>query len=328
MKPSGAPSSVVAAAIVGILISLFTILGTLAAIAGFAMLPRADATVVPPFARSMLIAIMGLIAGLAIFGIFTCVGVLRLKKWARISMLIWGGVIAAFSSIMLLFTSFVPLPDMYARDTAVSPQYIRIVMAVIYGTQFLIGVWWLLLFNQRAVKERFLTVPAGDGQILAAPQPRCPLPLALLAGFSIFSAGFSLFLPFTNFPVNMILFGNRLHGPIGLALFYLSAGLLIGGAVGLLRLKRWSYPLVLAQYFFWMASGTVTLVRPNYDRNLQEIVSQMNLPEGPMGQAAFAQTRVFGVLSLIPGVLLIWLLLYCHTRFVEACSAKEAQRNT
>jgi hypothetical protein len=96
----------------------------------------------------------------------------------------------------------------------------------------------------------------------------------------------------------------------------------------MLRLKRWSYPLMLGQYFFWMASGTVSLVSPSYDRNLQEIMSQMNLPEGPMGQAAFAQTRLFGVLSLIPGVLLIWLLLYCHTRFVAACVAKEAQQST
>jgi hypothetical protein len=137
-----------------------------------------------------------------------------------------------------------------------------------------------------------------------------------------------LLLPFTNFPVNVILFGHRFHGAIGVVLFYLSAGLLLAGAIGMLRLKRWSYPLMLGQYFFWMASGTITLVSPNYDQNIHEIMSQMNLPEGPMGQAAFAQTRVFGILSLIPGVLLIWLLLYYHTRFVEACAAKEAQQST
>jgi uncharacterized protein YjeT (DUF2065 family) len=84
---------------------------------------------------------------------------------------------------------------------------------------------------------------------------------------------------------------------------------------------------MLGQYFFWMASGTVTLVSPNYERNLQEILSQMSLPEGPAGQAAFAQTRMFGIVSLIPGVLLIWLLLYFHTRFVEACAAKEVQQS-
>lgn len=327
MNSSGPSSSVVAAAIVGILTSLFAILGTVGAIVGLTMIPQTSSTAIPPFAKSMVIAIMGLSAGLAVFGIFTCVSVLRLKKWARVSMLIWGGVMAAIGGVMFLFTSFVPLPEMPAENAASLP-YMRILMSVVYGIQFLIGVWWLVLFNQRAVKEQFLAVASGDGPLIAQPQPRCPLPLAILAGISIFSAGFSLLLPFTNFPVNMILFGYRFHGATGVALFYLSAGLLLLGATGMLRLKRWSYPLVLGQYFFWMASGTVTLVSPTYDRNLQEIMSQMSLPEGPLGQAAFAQTRVFGILSLIPGVLLIWLMLYYHTRFVEACTAKESQQST
>ena len=191
----------------------------------------------------------------------------------------------------------------------------------------MIGIWWLLLFNQSAIKEQFLAGAPVDGQPVSNPQPRCPLPLAILAGFTIFSAGFSLLLPFTNFPVNPILFGYRFQGVFGVVLFYLSAALVLAGAIGMLRLKRWSYPLMLAQYFFWMASGIITLVRPNYDLNLHEMLAQMNLPEGQMGQAAIAQTRVFGVLSLIPGVLLIWLMLYFHTRFVEACAAREALTN-
>jgi hypothetical protein len=326
MKPSGPSSAVVAAGIIGILVSLFTILIAVASIAGMSMMPPNNAAAIPPFAKPLAIVMMVLFGGLAIFGIFTSVGVLRLKNWARVSMLVWGGVMAAFCGVILLFMAFAPFPDMPA-DTSVSFPFLRILICVVYGIPFLIGFWWLLLFNQSAVKEQFLAVAASDDQPPPAPQPRCPLPLAILAGFSIFSAGFTLLLPFTNFPVNLILFGYRFHGALGVALFYISAGLLIVGAAGMLRLKRWSYNLVLGQYFFWMASGTITLISPSYDRNLQEIMSQMNLPEGPMGQAAFAQTRLFGILSLIPGVLLIWLLLYCHTRFVEACAAKEAQHS-
>ena len=140
-------------------------------------------------------------------------------------------------------------------------------------------------------------------------------------------SGFTLLLPFTNFPVNVILFGHRFHGPVGAVLFYLSAGLFLVGALGMLRLKRWSYPLMLGQYFFWMVSGTVALVSPSYDRNLQDMMSQLNLPEGTITQASFAQTRAFGALALIPGVLIIWLLLYCHTRFEAACAAKLAAAN-
>jgi hypothetical protein len=328
MNPSGPSSSVVAAGVVGILASLVAILIAVAAIAGMSLMPPANATPpMPPFVKSTAVAIMVLFAGLAIFGIFTSVGVLHLRNWARISMLIWGGVMAAFCGLALPFATFVPMPEAPAESPMALP-FVRILLIVVYGIPFLIGVWWLFLFNQRSVKEQFLPLATSDDQLTAPARPRCPLPLAILAGFSIASASFSLLLPFTNFPVNVILFGHRFHGAIGVVLFYLSAGLLLAGAIGMLRLKRWSYPLMLGQYFFWMASGTITLVSPNYDQNIHEIMSQMNLPEGPMGQAAFAQTRVFGILSLIPGVLLIWLLLYYHTRFVEACAAKEAQQST
>ena len=328
MKPSGASSSVIAAGVVGILASLVTILIAVAAIAGMSLMPPAGAAPpMPPFIKSTVVAMMEFLGGLAIFGIFTSIGVLHLRNWARVSMLIWGGVMAAFCGLALPFAAFVAMPEAPAESPMALP-FVRILLIMVYGIPFLIGVWWLFLFNQRPIKEQFLAAPPGDGQLTAQARPRCPLPLAILAGFSIFSAGFSLLLPFTTFPANVILFGHRFHGAIGVALFYLSAGLLLVGATGMLRLKRWSYPLMLGQYFFWMASGTISLVSPNYDRNLQEILSQMSLPEGPMGQAAFAQTRVFGTLSLIPGVLLIWLLLYCHTRFVEACAAKEAQQST
>ncbi len=328
MNPSGPSSSVVAARVVGILASLIAILIAVAAIAGMSLMPPESASPpMPPFVKSTAVVMMVLFAGLAIFGIFTSVGVLHLRKWARVSMLIWGGVMAAFCGLALPFATFVPMPESPA-GSPMSLPIVRMLVMMVYGIPFLIGVWWLFLFNQRAVKEQFLAAAPGDGQLTAPAQPRCPLPLAILAGFSIFSAGVSLLLPLTNFPVNVILFGHRFHGAFGVVLFFLSAGIFLVGAIGMLRLKRWSYPLMLGQYFFWMASGTITLVSPNYDRNVHEIMSQMNLPEGPMGQAAFAQTRVFGILSLIPGVLLIWLLLYYHTRFVEACAAKEAQQST
>jgi hypothetical protein len=274
----------------------------------------------------MLMVVMGLLAGLAIFGLFTSIAVFRLKKWARISMLIWGGVTAAFSGVMLIFLSLTALPEM-SSDTTASFPYLRVLMTVLYGIQFLVGVWWLLLLNQRSVREQFAPVAASDGQVVALPQPRCPLPLAILSGVSIFSAAFTLMLPFTNFPVNVILFGHRFHGAAGAVLFYLSAGLFLAGAIGMLLLKRWSYPLVLGQYFFWMVSGTVTLVSPSYDRNLQDMMSQLNLPEGTMTQASFTQTRAFGAVALIAGVLIIRLLLYCHKRFEAASAAKLAGAN-
>jgi len=97
--------------------------------------------------------------------------------------------------------------------------FVRTLLLIVYGIPFLIGVWWLLLFNQRAIKSSF-SRGSGRRPTRRSGKAACPLPLAILAGFSILSAGFSLLLPFTNFPVNVILFGHRFHGAIGVALFY------------------------------------------------------------------------------------------------------------
>src|SRR5580704_6313132 len=111
MKSSGPSSSVIAAGVVGILVSLFTILIAVASIAGMFMLPPSSSAAIPPFSKPLAIAMMGLLSGLAIFGIFTSAGVLRLKKWARVSMLVWGGVMVAFCGLVLLLAAFVLLEE-------------------------------------------------------------------------------------------------------------------------------------------------------------------------------------------------------------------------
>src|SRR5258708_14958778 len=112
MKASGAASSVVAAGVVGILVSLVTILISVAGIAGMSLMPQAGASPqIPPVFRSTVVATMVFFAGLAIFGIFTSVGVLHLKKWARVSMMIWAFVIFAGFGLALPFSGFVPLPS-------------------------------------------------------------------------------------------------------------------------------------------------------------------------------------------------------------------------
>ena len=96
------------------------------------------------------------------------------------------------------------------------------------------------------------------------------------------------------------------------------------GAIGLRKLQRWSYPLTLGLYFFWMVSGTVSVLSPRYEQNMRDMFSLMGIPEGTVAQATYAQTRTFGILSLLPAILIIWLFLYYHTRFMEACAAKQA----
>ena len=266
--------------------------------------------------------------GLAIFGIVTCVGVLRLRSWARISILVWAGVMTFFSGLSLLFIAFVPFPAAPA-SSPVDPSVVRAVVMFVYGVPLLIGAWWLVLFNQKSVKEEFSPTGSADAAgTVAIPQaPRCPLPLAILAWISIASMAISLLVyPLLHLPVTMILFGHIFHGRVGAVVFFGTLFLNLAGAIGLLKLQRWSYPLMLGLYFFWMVSGTVSVLSPRFEQNMRDMVAQMSGQEGQAGQTMFVYTRTFGILSLLPAILIIWLFLYYHTRFVEACAAKEAAR--
>src|SRR6266403_6331199 len=155
MRPSGPSGSVIAAGVVAILVSLVTILIAVAAIAGMSLMPPASSSPpLPQSVKSTAVVMMVFLAGLAIFGIFTSVGVLHLRNWARVSMLIWGAVMAAFSGLALPFAAFMPMPEAPAQSPVALP-FVRTLLLIVYGIPFLIGVWWRLLFNQRAITSSF-----------------------------------------------------------------------------------------------------------------------------------------------------------------------------
>jgi hypothetical protein len=328
MTSSRPSASVSAAAVAGILAALFGIFTAALTLVMLAFGLASEDPNLPPYLRVMSTVMMLIFFGLAIFGLITSISVLRLKNWARIAMLVWGGVMSFFSGIALAFMMLIPLPVPPGSAPGISQGSLRSLFAIIYGIPLLTGIWWLVLFNRRSVKAQFVNPSKPEGQPPTEFVPRCPLPLTLLAGFAIFSVATSVvFYPLAHLPAHAVLFGHLFHG-VPAKLFIVATLLLsLTGAIGLLKLRRWSYPLVLAQYFFWLSSGTITVLSPNFERNIRELYTHMNMPESTMAQTAFAQTRSFAILCLIPGILLIWILLYYHTNFIEACAAREALAN-
>jgi len=66
---------------------------------------------VPPFMRNALLATQGLMTCLSLFGMATGIGLFYLRHWARISILIWGGmsVFVGLMGISIVFLmSFLP----------------------------------------------------------------------------------------------------------------------------------------------------------------------------------------------------------------------------
>ena len=324
-------ASVIAAAVVAILGSLFLLLCCSAVffMTLLVKLPNPPSEL-PPSVRAFSLGAQGFMICLSLFGIATGIGLLYLRKWARISILIWGGFSAFFGVIGIPIAYFMmhsPIPNAPALP-AESMQAVRWILLVIYGLPLLIGVWWLILFNRKGVKTQF------DAAILSADsglprKPACPLPIAVLAWFYVSSILNLVFLPLFSFQFPIFIFGRVLHGLAGLAVLISSCLAFFVAGMGLLKLKPWSYSLTIGLQLFWLASTVVTLLTPNYkaemDSFIKEIQASMHLPETQFSQGSFSQNYGWAViLGLVVAGAILGMLVYYRPRFLEAASRASA----
>jgi hypothetical protein len=326
-------ASIIAAAIIEILCSVLAALGTAGACVIFLFAPMpASGPQLPTAAKSMMAGMMIFFFALAIFGIFTGVGLMRLKEWARITTLVWAGVTVFFSAVILLFAIFMPFPAV-PNQPAESAQLARVVLASFYEIPSAIGIWWLVLFNRKAIVTQFSTRNASLAPDIAilpgepfssmvsvpAAKPSCPLPLAVVAGFSILSSLSLVFLLFMRMPA--VIFGHAIHGPAGTGIWALSCAIYLITGIGLLLLKPWSHVLAMGMQFFWLLSGTVSLLSNNYEKILRESLASMPMTANqPYGADYFQHMRSFSLMGLMFPVLILGILIYYRPRFLEAAS--------
>jgi len=279
----------------------------------------------PPLARTLALGTPGFMICVSLFGIATGIGLLYLRNWARISLLIWGGFSVFFGLIgipIAFLMQFPPNPNSPALP-AESMQVVRWILLVIYGIPPLIGVWWLILFNRKTVKAQF----AGQGESAdqGLRKPACPLPIAVLAWFYVTSVLNLLFLPLLSFHVPLFVFGRVLPGSTGGAVLMLSSLAYAIVGIGLLKLKPWSYSLTIGLQLFWLASAVASMLTPNYstvmDSYMKEVQASFHLPEAPSYSFNFALH--FGwimVGGLVFAGAILGLLVYYRPRFLEEAS--------
>jgi hypothetical protein len=267
--------------------------------------------------------------GIAILGIFTGVGLIQLKNWARISTLIYAGVSSLFSALFMLLLMVVPIPTAPNQPPEVA-HLTRIFVVAVYGVPLALGVWWLILFNRKAVVAQFSAV---GGQLLtgtgmqAGPtgaaynpaqieSPSCPIPITVVAVFSLLSSLSLLFVIFRHSP--LFLFGHAIAGIPGKAVYALSCGLHLATGIGLLRLKAWSFPLTLALQVFWFFSTAVTMLSSTYEQHLRETLASSPMTSNPN---YFHMMRYISLGSLLIPVITIGVLIYYGGRFLRAAEA-------
>jgi hypothetical protein len=268
----------------------------------------------PPF---MIYANLGFQFLLALWAAVTGVGLLKLKNWARVSLLLIAGTAVMVAATSALVLWFLPIPEVQGAD----PQFRRIVFAVVgvvFALPGAIGTWWLIYFTRPRVKAHFA------GAVPADPGAQRPQSITLIAWLLLTSAPFAILVVPFGWPA--LFFGMTLRGwsAAAMYLFWGIAGTLAG--YGLLKLKPWAYTLTLAYFLVGVVNGLVLYIIPGgFERWTKESSQIFHLPP-PKTPPPLPPMWVFILLTLAFAAVLFYFLLTRRKRFLEAAAARAESR--
>ncbi len=306
------PASVTFSAILAMLGSLFTLLiGAVVWFSLFAMLPRAGEQ--PPIFRYSIYFTIGTFFALGAWGIATAIGLLRLKRWARASTLVFSSGLVFFSLCSVLFFLLMPLPPVPGQNEALM-RTMRISLLVFYGLPAVAGIWWLVLFNRAAIKASF----RGEG----VPEDPHPLPLSIttIGWLLVTSAPIGLVAIWKDWPA--ILLGLVLTG-VAANVFYLVVSVLCGAAgYGLLRRRTWAHPLTVWFYALGGMAALVFYLTPGADARMEQFTRQILPPELATEPLPTMPPWANALIAALSVGLPLYFLITRKKRYLESCAAQ------
>jgi hypothetical protein len=296
------PAGVTASAIVAILGSISFLLFAVMAVLSVFIVPSQSRL---PNSAQLLLGCAVIYVALGGVGIWTSVGLFRLRSWARTSILVFAGFVVAISIFALVATMAVPMPPEIMAGTGIT---IYRVMAVTFGIPLAIGVWWLIQFNTRSTKAAFAS-PMPEGT------PRRPLSISIIAWASIVAGASSLIGILGRLPA--FLFGVHFTGWTAAAIYVLFGVILLYIGKGLLDLRErarlvaigWSVASIVQ-------AGLVTLVPTLRQRTLE---LQRSFIQNQPNPIVFDQGVVMNVGLAFSAVVVgavIWFLVRNRAAFV------------
>jgi hypothetical protein len=317
-------SGIIASAIVLILVSLFQVL--MSAGMGFAgvILPSHPSAQSypgvsgpppsPAWMSTYMYALGVFFLALAAWGIVTAIGLFRVRRWARYSILIIGGGMAliGFVSVLVMIPlMFVPLPVPPSADpsqAAITHTVTSVVfaaMAFFYAIPLAIGAWWLVYFNRKRVRDYFNA--AATGPILPSRRPLLISILAVLCAIGVPSCLLMVFLP-----LPALFFGILFQGWQKAVVYIAFAALEAAVAYGLWKLLEWGRRLAIFLQVLGIVNTAIYLVNPSLlFRYSGEVNRSMGLPEVTLlpGQFQSVMLTIPMSLSLI---LLVAVIVILH----------------
>src|SRR5271170_1083382 len=205
------PIGLILSAIVLSLAALFLLLMTaLMAFGGFFTAHQPSSVMAPHLVMYFMFAFSAIYAALAVWAILTVIGILRLRLWARYSILIIGGGLAVFCilGVFGILLGRTMSPAMQAKQPGVDPHIFSIVFLFMAAINLLIaavGIWWLIYFNLRSIRELF----SNPAQLLQSSDSasiftHAPTAIKITGCLILFSAVCCLLCAFLPFPAFLL----------------------------------------------------------------------------------------------------------------------------
>ena len=240
----------------------------------------------PAFVRGILAFSLALYLGFGIWGTASGVGLLRLRQWARISTLVFSGMLLVFTMPSLLILPFLPMPGAEGQLDRFALTF-KLGMGAVYGAIAAIGGGWLYFFNKSTVKEQFRSLAkpgVAEPFVFPPPSPpsRRPLSITIIGGLMLLGPFFLLPTMLTGLP--LLFLGQMLDGwravPLALTMSVVQGF----AGVGLLRLRPWARNLAIG-FFLLGFLNFLTMALPGSMARMEQfnasMYAKMGIPTMP-----------------------------------------------
>jgi len=276
-------------AVVVIIGSAFTILGGAMMVLGSLFLSKSSpAANVPANLEFFVVIEAVMFSGFGGWGLAAGIGLINLKQWARISMLVFAAILVFISLPAAVLLAVIPFPS--ANDPNLPSNFMPIMrtgMVLFYAMFAALGCFWLYFFNKQSVKAQFQVkqpaLESAAGTPIAAPGASRARPLSitiigwfLLIGSALAPLGLlfnSAFFSGAQFPLYFLGFFFFGRSASLILIVWITAQIV--AAVGLLKLKNWGLLATIGLQCLTVVNSALLVGIPANRARFQQIMEAM-----------------------------------------------------
>jgi hypothetical protein len=315
------PAGVTVSAVVVFIGSGLTFVAAPLMLLGLAVSPAGN---MPAFTRDAGLIMAVFMLGFAVWGVVTAINLLQLREWARISMIVFSGLLLVMAVPGLLMMLVMPLPvppapAVPSGEAMPSMEHLmtamRIIMAVFYALLALLGGWWLYFFNSRPIREQFrgagtaasAWVPDTLAPAALPGSPKRPVSITIIAYLALLGACMVPFLRVFNMPVTFL--GSYFTGAQAslIVIGQMSVQFFMG--YGLLKLEKWGRSLAIYYFNFAIFNSIIFVILPGAQARYQEATAAMQSSMG-LPPSQFQVPIWFSLVFSLPAIIIqLWFVV-------------------